>query len=85
MPWTEGIWASRVREICMHGLKRAEAAGHPAPPLLDCFPWFRKIEEFSTTDSTEGHGKWGSAFRLDSRWVISRATDALVDAEQILP
>jgi len=44
-----------------------------------------KIEGFSTTDSTEGHGKWGSAFRLDSRWVISRATDALVDAEQILP
>ena len=29
------FWASRVREICMHGLKRAEAAGYPAPPLLD--------------------------------------------------
>ena len=36
MPWTERIWASRVREICTHGLKRAEAAGYTAPPLLDC-------------------------------------------------
>ena len=24
----------------MHGLKRAEAAGYTAPPLLDCLPWF---------------------------------------------
>jgi hypothetical protein len=32
------IWASRVREICMHGLKRAEAAGQTVPPLLD---WLR--------------------------------------------
>src|SRR5262249_27372136 len=38
MPWTERIRASRVREICTHGLKRAEAAGQPAPPLLD---WLR--------------------------------------------
>jgi hypothetical protein len=33
----ERIWASRVREICMHGLKRAEAVEQSAPPLLD-FP-----------------------------------------------
>ena len=36
MPWTERIRASRVREICTPGLKRAEAAGYTAPPLLDC-------------------------------------------------
>src|SRR6516162_6736659 len=30
-----GFWASRVREICMHGLKRAEAVEQSAPPLLD--------------------------------------------------
>ena len=35
MPWTERIRASRVRENCTHGLKRAEAAGYTAPPLLD--------------------------------------------------
>jgi len=28
-----------MRETCTSGLKRAEAAGYPAPPLLDC--WFR--------------------------------------------
>ena len=38
MPWTERIRASRVRENCTHGLKRAEAAGYTAPPLLDWFP-----------------------------------------------
>jgi hypothetical protein len=43
MPWTERIWASRVREICMHGLKRAEAAAHPAPPLLDCVSWSMEL------------------------------------------
>jgi hypothetical protein len=35
MPWTERIRASRVREICTPGLKRAEAADYTAPPLLD--------------------------------------------------
>jgi len=31
MPSIERVWASRVREICMHGLKRAEATGsHPS-------------------------------------------------------
>ena len=36
MPWTERIRASRMRETCTSGLKRAEAAGYTAPPLLDC-------------------------------------------------
>ena len=35
MPWTERIRASRMRENCTSGLKRAEAAGYTAPPLLD--------------------------------------------------
>ena len=35
MPWTERIRASRMRETCTSGLKRAEAAGYTAPPLLD--------------------------------------------------
>jgi len=35
MPRNEWVRASRVREICKPGLKRAEAAGSPAPPLLD--------------------------------------------------
>ena len=35
MPRHEWVRVSRVREICKPGLKRAEAAGSPAPPLLD--------------------------------------------------
>jgi hypothetical protein len=35
MPRKERVRASRVREICMHGLKRAEAVEQSAPPLLD--------------------------------------------------
>ncbi len=35
MPRHEWVRASRVREICKPGLKRAEAAGYTAPPLLD--------------------------------------------------
>ena len=35
MPRGERVRASRVRENCKHGLKRAEAAGYTAPPLLD--------------------------------------------------
>ena len=36
MPRSERVRASRMREIFMSGLKRAEAAGYTAPPLLDC-------------------------------------------------
>ncbi len=39
----------------MHGLKRAEAAGNPVPPLLDCLPWLM-IFDFpypGTTDVQE--------------------------------
>jgi hypothetical protein len=35
MPWIDRTRVSRVREICTPGLKRAEEAGQPAPPLLD--------------------------------------------------
>jgi hypothetical protein len=41
MPRSEWVRASRVRENCTHGLKRAEAAGYTAPPLLD---WFKLLE-----------------------------------------
>ena len=34
MPRRETVRESRMREICMSGLKRAGAAGLPAPPLL---------------------------------------------------
>ena len=35
MPRSERVRASRMREIFMPGLKRAEAADYTAPPLLD--------------------------------------------------
>jgi hypothetical protein len=40
MPWSETVRESRMREICMSGLKRAGAAGLPAPPLLY---WFKSL------------------------------------------
>jgi len=36
MPRRETVRESRMREICMSGLKRAGAAGLPVPPLLYC-------------------------------------------------
>ena len=50
MPRHEWVRASRVREICKPGLKRAEAAGYTAPPLLDCLSWF----PFSSTSLYRG-------------------------------
>ena len=35
MPVVEIVRVSRMREIRKSGLKRAEAVGSPAPPLLD--------------------------------------------------
>ena len=44
MPRNERVRASRMWEICKSGLKRAEAAGYPAPPLLDCDLAVLKLE-----------------------------------------
>ena len=43
MPRSERVRASRMREIFMSGLKRAEAAGYTAPPLLDYVVSLREI------------------------------------------
>ena len=57
MPLTERIWASRVREICMHGLKRAEAVGQSVPPLLDCYQWLKNPANYPPKNSLTALGE----------------------------